>query len=96
MSAAVLKGLLALVAACVFFGISSVLFLTHPNLASTLFALGNICFGVLMLMLAFEALDIFPTLGWGQPRSLGSYIDLIVTVSGVALIVAGLFSRSVA
>jgi hypothetical protein len=93
MSAAVLKGLLALIAACVFFGVSLVLFLTRRNLASTLQAMGLSCFGVMALTHAFEAFGFFPTLGWGQPRSVGHYIDLIAALSGVALMVGGFAFR---
>jgi hypothetical protein len=93
MSTAVLKGLLALIAACVFLGVSLVLFLTRRNLASTLQALGLSCFGVMALTHAFEAFAIFPTLGWGQPRSVGHYIDLIAALSGVALMVGGFAFR---
>jgi hypothetical protein len=93
MSSAVLKGRLALIAAGVFLGVSLALFLTHRNLASTLQALGLSCFGVMALTHAFEAFAIFPTLGWGQPRSVGHYIDLIAALSGVALMGAGFALR---
>jgi hypothetical protein len=93
MSAAVLKGLLALVGACVFLGVSLALLLTRHNLASTLKALGLGCFAVMALTHAFEAFAIFPTLGWGQSRSVGHYIDLIAALSGVALVVAGFAFR---
>ena len=89
MNAVVLKGLLALAAACVFLGVSAALFLTRRHLASTLQALGLLCFGVMALTHAFEAFAIFPTLGWGQPRSVGHYIDLIAALGGIALLVAG-------
>lgn len=93
MSAAILKGLLALVGASVFLGVSLALFLTRRNLASTLQALGFICFGIMALTHAFEAFAIFPTLGWGQPRSVGHYIDLVAALGGVALIVVGFALR---
>jgi|SRR6516162_5088972 len=89
MNAVVLKGLLALAAACVFLGVSAALFLTRRHLASTLQALGLLCFGVMALTHAFEAFAIFPTLGWGRPRSIGHYVDLTAALSGVALVVAG-------
>src|SRR5579863_6878467 len=93
MSAAVLKGLLALGAACVFLGVSLALFLTRRNLASTLQALGLSCFGVMALTHASEAFGIFPMLRWGQTRSIGHYIDLVAALSGVALMVAGFVFR---
>jgi len=93
MHVAVLKGLLALIAAFVFLGVSLAVFLTRRDLASTLQGLGLVCFGVMALTHAFEAFAIFPTLGWGQPRSVGHYIDLIAALSGIALLVAGVAFR---
>jgi len=93
MNAAVLKGLLALAAACVFLGVSLALFLTRRSLASALQALGLACFGVMALTHVFEAFAVFPTLGWGQPRSVGHYIDLTAALSGIALVVAGFVFR---
>jgi len=93
MSAAVLKGLLTLGAACVFFGVSLALFLTRRALAFALQALALLCFGVVALTHAFEAFGMFPTLGWGQPRSVGHYIDLIAALGGVVLMIAGFVLR---
>ena len=93
MNAPVLKGLLALVAACVFVGVSLALLLSQRNLASTLQALGLGCFGVMALTHAFEALVLLPAVGGGQPRSVGHYVDLIAALSGVALTVAGFAIR---
>jgi hypothetical protein len=93
MSTVVLKGLLALVAACIFVGVSLTLSLTRRTLGSTLQALGLICFGVVALTHAFEAFAIFPTLGWGQPHSVGHYVDLVAALSGVALTLAGFALR---
>jgi len=67
--------------------------LTRRTLASTLQALGLICFGVMALTHAFEAFAIFPTLGWGQPHSVGHYVDLVAALSGVALTLAGFALR---
>ncbi|HYP65442.1 MAG TPA: hypothetical protein VEQ14_03790 [Steroidobacteraceae bacterium] len=93
MSTLVLKGLRALLAACIFVGVSLTLSLTRRTLASTLQALGLICFGVMALTHAFEAFAIFPTLGWGQPHSVGHYVDLVAALSGVALTLAGFALR---
>ena len=93
MTAAVLKGLLAMVAAFVFFGASLALFLTRRGLAAALQALGLGCFGIMALTHAFAAFAIFPRLGWGQPRSVGHYIDLIAALSGIALTLAGFAFR---
>jgi hypothetical protein len=85
MNAAVLKGLLALVATCVFLGVSVVLFLTRRGVGSALQALGIGCFGVMALTHVFEELSILPEFGWGQPHSVGHFIDLVAALLGVTL-----------
>ena len=84
MSASVLKGLLALAAACVFLGVFVALFLTRRG--SRLQALGIGCFGVMALTHVFEEFSFLPELGWGQPQSVGHFIDLVTAVLGVALV----------
>ena len=86
MSASVLKGLLALTAACVFLGVCAVLFLTRRGLSSALQALGIGCFGVMALTHVFENFSILPELGWGRPHSVGHFIDLVAAVLGVTLV----------
>ena len=89
MSASALKGLLALVAACVFLGVCVVLFLTRRGLSSTLQALGIGCFGVMALTHVFEKFSILPDLGWGRPHSVGHFIDLAAALLGVTLVTTG-------
>lgn len=89
MSASIVKGLLALVAACVFLGVCAVLLLTRRGLSSTLQALGLGCFGVMALTHVFERFSILPELGWGRPQSVGHFIDLVAALLGVALVTAG-------
>ena len=86
MSASALKGLLALAAAFVFLGVCVVLFLTRRGLSSTLQALGIGCFGVMALTHVFEKFSILPDLGWGQPHSVGHFIDLVAALLGVTLV----------
>ena len=89
MSASALKGLLALVAACVFLAVCVVLFLTRRGLSSTLQALGIGCFGVMALTHVFEKFSILPELGWGRPHSVGHFIDLVAALLGVTLVTTG-------
>ena len=86
MSAAVLKGLLALAAALVFFGVSGVLFLTRRGLHSALQAWGLGSFGVMALTHVFQEFSILGSLGWGQPHSVGHLIDLVAALLGVTLV----------
>lgn len=84
MSASVLKGLLALAAACVFLGVCAVLVLTRRGLSSALQALG--IGGVMALTHVFEKFSILPELGWGRPHSVGHFIDLVAALLGVTLV----------
>src|SRR5262249_3369561 len=76
-----------------FFGVSLALSLTRRNLASTLQALGLVCFGLMALTHAFEAFAIFPGFGWGQPQSVGHYLDLGAALGGIALMGAAFAVR---
>jgi len=93
MNAAVLKGLLALTAAFVFLGVSVALLLTRRGRASILQSLGLACFGVMALTHVFEAFAILPRLGWGNPRGVGHFIDLMAALGGIALLVAAFAFR---
>jgi len=95
MSVAVLKGLLALAAACVFLGVSVILFLTRRGFASALQALGIGCFAVMALTHVFEAFSILPSLGWGRPHSVGHLIDLVAALLGVTLVTTSFLLRYV-
>ena len=88
MGTAVLKGLLALVGACVFLTVSAAIFLTRRGLASALQALGISCFGVMALTQVFEAFSILPVFGWGQPHTIGHLIDLVAALLGVTFVAA--------
>jgi hypothetical protein len=90
MSTAVLKGLLALVGACVFLTVSAAIFLTRRGLPSALQALVIGCFGVMALTHVFEAFSILPVFGWGQPHTVGHLIDLVAALLGVTFVPASL------
>jgi succinate dehydrogenase/fumarate reductase cytochrome b subunit len=95
MNLVVLKGILALTATSVLFAGSAILYRRRGTVGSVLQLLGVACFVVVALAHIFEALTIFPALGWGQPRSIGHYIDLGAAVLGVALVSAGLLLQYV-
>ena len=86
MNAAVLKGLLAPLAAGVFLAVSVAIFLTRRGLPSALQALGIGCFGVMALTHVFEAFSILPAFGWGQPNTIGHLIDLVSAMLGVMFV----------
>lgn len=87
MSASAVKGLLALVAACVFLGVCVALLWTRRGVSSTLQALGIGCFGVMALTHVFENFSILPELGWGRPHTVGHFIDLVAALLGVTLVI---------
>ncbi len=89
MSAAVLKGLLALAAAVVFLIVSTALFVTRRDLSGALLATGIGWFGVMALTHVFESFAILPAFGWGRPHSVGHLIDLAAAVLGVAFVATG-------
>ena len=89
-----LKGFLALVAACVFLGVSLALLLTRKGFGSLLQALGVGCFAVMALTHVFEAFSLFPSLGWGRPHSVGHLIDLVAALLGVALVAISFLLRN--
>jgi hypothetical protein len=41
-----------------------------------------------------ETLHLFPGMGWGQPTSIGHYIDLVSAILGCALLLLGFLGRA--
>src|SRR2546425_12518944 len=95
MKQAVVKGILALAATSMLLAGSAILYQRRGTVGSALQLLGVACFVVVALAHVFETLAILPALGWGQPRSIGHYIDLGAAVLGVTLVSAGLFFQYV-
>lgn len=93
MSASLLKSILALAAACIFFGGCAVLALTRRGVSTALQALGIGCFGVMALTHVFEQFSILPEFGWGQPHSVGHFIDLIAALLAIALVTTSFLLR---
>jgi hypothetical protein len=85
-NAAVLKGLLALAAACIFLSVAVALFMTRRDLASVSLALGIGSFGIMALTHVFESFSILPSFGWGQSHSVGHMIDLAAALLGVTFV----------
>ena len=86
----VLKSILALAATSALLGGSAILYRRRGSMGSVLQFLGVACFVVVALTHVFEAFAILPSLGWGQPRSIGHYIDLGAAILGLTLLFAGL------
>jgi hypothetical protein len=90
MNVAVVKGLLAMTAACCLLGGLAVLCRQRRTLGSLFLVVGASSFVIVALAHVFEALGILRAAGWGQPRSVGHYIDLGAALLGFILMLAGL------
>jgi hypothetical protein len=88
-----LKGLLALAAAAAFLGVSLVLNRRPRTVASVLLIAGFLCFAFVAIDHVFEAFGIFPAFGWGQPHSIGHYLNLTGALLGAASLCAGFAVR---
>ena len=89
MTAAVIKGLLALAGASIFLAVSAALFVTRRDLGAALLATGIGWFGVMALTHFFESFSILPAFGWGQPHSVGHFIDLAAALLGIVFVTLG-------
>lgn len=90
MNQATLKGLLALAAAFALFAGSAFIYRRRVTAGAVLQSFGVTCFAVVALTHVFEAFAIFPSLGWGQARGIGHFIDLGSAILGLTLVSAGL------
>ena len=50
---------------------------------------GVVCLIVVVLTHIAERLQLFPGMGWGQPDSIGHYLDLISAILGGVLLLVG-------
>jgi formate hydrogenlyase subunit 3/multisubunit Na+/H+ antiporter MnhD subunit len=55
-----------------------------------LLLLGAACLVIVVLTHVAEALHVFTFMGWGEPDSVGHYLDLTSAILGCTLLVAGL------
>jgi O-antigen ligase len=85
----VLKSFVALAIASLLLGASLFQYTRRRSAATRLVLLACACFVLVATTHVFEALDLLPEAGWGQPRSVGHYIDLIAAWLGVTLVLAG-------
>jgi len=90
MNLAVLKSILALAATSTLLAGSAILYQRRGTIGSVLQLLGAACSVVVALAHVFEALAVLSAFGWGQPRSIGHYVDLGAAVLGLTLVSAGL------
>ena len=83
------KSLIAFLSTGMVFWGAVVVFRRGKNLPSFLQLVGAGCLAVVALTHIFEALRLFPSLGWGEQHSIGHYIDLASAVLAVILFPVG-------
>ena len=78
-----MRALVASVPACLLFAGSLVLFWRGKAVSSFLQLLGAASLVLVVLAHMFEALNLFPSMGWGVERSAGHYVDLGSAILGL-------------
>jgi hypothetical protein len=89
MNPALAKALVASAPVAILFSGSSILFFRHKTLSSFLQLLGACCLVVVTLAHVCEALHLLPSMYWGQPHSVGHYLDMSSAVLGLTLFPIG-------
>ena len=84
MNDAVLKPFVALIPACLLFAGAAIIWLRRKSTSSIFQLLGAAALVVVVLAHVFEALHVFPRIGWGSQNSVGHYLDLLCAIVGVA------------
>jgi hypothetical protein len=95
MDTALLKALVALVPVCMLFFGSAVMFFRRKTAPLFLQLFGAGCLLVVVLTHVFEALDLFPSMRWGNEHSVGHYLDFGSGLLGFTLFPLGYLLHSV-
>jgi len=96
MSAGLVKGVVALAAACILFSGSVLTFRRETTVWSFLQTLGAGCFVVVAATHVCEALHLFPWMHWGLEHSVGHYLDFWSAVLGFTLFPIGYLFHALA
>jgi hypothetical protein len=89
MDIALPKALVAMVPAWMLFSGSMVMFLRSRKTALFLQLFGAGCLLVVVFTRVLEALQLFPSMRWGDEHSAGHYLDLASAVLGLTLFPVG-------
>jgi hypothetical protein len=93
MNPMMMKALVALVPVSLLLVYSVVLLVTRKTVPAVLQLVGATCLVVVVLAHFAEALHVFPAMRWGEPDSVGHYLDLSSAVLGVTLTPLGYILR---
>jgi hypothetical protein len=95
MDTELLKALAALVPVCMLFSGSAVMLLRGKTAPLFLQLFGAGCLLVVVFTHVFEALHMFPWMGWGDEHSVGHYLDFGSALLGLALFPLGYLLHAV-
>jgi hypothetical protein len=80
------KALVVAVPVATLLGLSVARFARAQTPSALLQLLGAGCLIVVVLIHVAEALHLFPSMGWGEPDSVGHYTDLASAAVGITLL----------
>jgi|SRR6516162_8245075 len=89
MNPTLVRALVALVPILILLFGAATLYSRIKTVSSLAQVLGALCFIVVGLAHVCEALNLFPSMGWGARGSTGHYVNLVSTVLGSGLFLAG-------
>jgi hypothetical protein len=89
MNTTLVTALVALVPVCALFSGSAIIFLRERAFSTLLQLLGATCLVMVVVVHVCEALAIFPAMHWGEPHSVGHYLDFASAILGVTLFPLG-------
>jgi amino acid permease len=95
MNDAVLNPFVALIPACLLFAGAAIIWLRRKSTSSIFQLLGAAALVVVVLAHVFEALRVFPRMGWGSRNSVGHYLDLLCAIVSVTLFSLGYLIHAV-
>jgi Ca2+/Na+ antiporter len=95
MNDAVLESFVALIPAYLLFIGAAIIWLRRKSLSSLFQLLGAVALVVVVLVHVFEALHVWPRMGWGSQSSIGHYLDLSCAILGVTLFPIGYLIHAV-
>src|SRR5262245_18096494 len=95
MDAGLLKALVALVPVCMLLAGSVVMFLKARTAPLFLQLFGAACLLIVVFAYIFEALHVFPSMGWGNEQDPGHYLNLASALLGFTFFPLGYLLQSV-
>jgi len=89
MNPTLIKALTALVVVLILLRGAAALYAQTRAVSALLLIAGAACLMVVVFTHVCEALNLFPSMGWGAKGSVGHYLDLASAVLGVTLLAVG-------